>query len=572
MALIATSVVVLAAIAYLAWPRGAPVMHQEMRLQMAPPAGMRFVSVPAFSLDGRRIAFAAVPSSGGDARLFVKSLADIEAKELPETAGATYPFWSPDGRFIGFFAGGVMKRVSVASGNPVIVCEASPGRGGLWLEGDTIAFAPSTFGPLMRVSAGGGRPEPFTTITGEDISHRFPARLPGGRLMYYVVTKTPQNSGTRIVAEASPDRQISFITTSGSAEFVNGYLIFVRAPPGQHPLLAQPLRLDNGELTGEPIEIGRTRISETLGRHVFTTAPTGVIANLGPVDGVGQFTWMSRDGRTLDTVGEPAMQLGVELSPDGKQVATYRAGEVWTLNLARPVASRVTSGNGSRHAFWSPDGLAILTTFQGRGIATFDLVATSVATGEIETIGQFVNMVKTVAWMKDGRMAWIESNPSGTGTRVVTRSAGGKGATVFSEATRTEEARVSPDGRWIAYATDRSGRIEVEVRSFPDPGPRYPVSSEGGGYPRWRADGRELYFLSAAGRIMAASFTAAPAPVIGVPAVLFEVALIAHPDRGNFAEYEYDVNSDGTRFLVNRMVTPPQTSLSVTVDWNPPRP
>jgi Tol biopolymer transport system component len=225
----------------------------------------------------------------------------------------------------------------------------------------------------------------------------------------------------------------------------------------------------------------------------------------------------------------------------------------------------------NRHAFWSPDGLSLMTTFQGRGIATFDLVSTSVATGDVAVVGQFTNMVKMVGWMKDGRIAWIASDPSGTGTRIVTSRPGGEIATVLGDLTRTEEARVSPDGGWIAYATTRSGRHEVEVSSFPTAGPRYPVSSEGGGYPRWRSDGRELFFLSANNRLMAASFTAGPRPTIGKPAPLFEVTLIAHPDRGNFAEYEYDVNADGTRFLINRMVTPAQSSLAIVVDWNPPR-
>ena len=134
-----------------------------------------------------------------------------------------------------------------------------------------------------------------------------------------------------------------------------------------------------------------------------------------------------------------------------------------------------------------------------------------------------------------------------------------------------ETPRVSPDGRWIAYASDRSGRFEIEVTSFPEPGRRYPVSVEGGGYPRWRADGRELYFLSADSRLMAASFAAGTPPAIGTPAPLFEVRLIASPDSGIFTTYEYDVNADGSRFLINRMVSLPDESMTVIVDWNPPR-
>ena len=136
---------------------------------------------------------------------------------------------------------------------------------------------------------------------------------------------------------------------------------------------------------------------------------------------------------------------------------------------------------------------------------------------------------------------------------------------------RISEARVSPDGRWIAYASDRSGRFEIEVSSFPEPGHSYPVSVEGGGYPRWRADGRELYFLSADARMMAATFRPGTPPTIGTPAPLFEVRLIAHPDRMSFAHYEYDVNADGSRFLINRLVSAADTSMAIIVDWNPSR-
>ena len=197
----------------------------------------------------------------------------------------------------------------------------------------------------MRVNAAGGSPAPLTTLADDETGHRFPQRLPGRQLLYFSVNRAPEKSGTRLVTIDDPHRAITFIPTRGAAEYVKGFLVFVPAAPGgPYPVLAQRMTLPGGQLTGEPIEIGQTRISETLGRQVMATAPTGVVAMLGPVDGVGQFTWISRDGRVLDTVGEPASQLGVELSPDGQQVATFRSGEIWTMNLARPVPTRVTRG------------------------------------------------------------------------------------------------------------------------------------------------------------------------------------------------------------------------------------
>ena len=384
------------------------------------------------------------------------------------------------------------------------------------------------------------------------------------------MNRAPEKSGTRLITIDDPHQAIAYVETQGAAEYVNGFLLFVPASIGG-PVLAQRMTLPGGQLTGEPFEIGQARISETLGRHVMASSPTGVIAMLGPSDAVGQFTWIGRDGRPLDTVGEPARQLGVELSPDGQQVATLRSREIWTMSLARPVATRVTRGGPNRHPIWSPDGAHILSLFQGRGIGTFDLVTTSVATGDVETVRQHANGAKPVGWTRDGRLVWIEYGVAGRpGWSIWTRPANGQPVPVLRDG-GAETARVSPDGRWIAYASDRSGRFEIEVTSFPEPGRRYPVSVEGGGYPRWRADGREVYFLSADSRLMAASFAAGTPPTIGTPAPLFEVRLIASPDSGIFTTYEYNVNADGSRFLINRMVSLPDETMTVIVDWNPPR-
>lgn len=564
-------VAMLALVAYIFWPRSEEP-RREIRLQMPPPTGMRFVSVPAVSPDGRQLVFAAVPEAGGDARLWLRPLAATAATELPGTTGASYPFWSANSRFVGFFADGQLKRVALAGGNPVIVCEAPAGRGGLWLDDDTIVFASTAVSPLLRVNAAGGSPAPFTGLADDETGHRFPQRLPGRQLLYFSVNRAPEKSGTRLISIDDPHRAIAYVESRGAAEYVKGFLVFVPpAPGGPSPVLAQRMSLPGGLLTGEPFEIGQTRISETLGRHVVATAPTGVVAMLGPADGIGQFTWLSRDGRPLDTVGAPTFQFGVELSPDGQQVATFRSGEIWTMNLARPVATRVTRGGPNRHPIWSPDGSHIFTLFQGRGIGTFDLVTTSVATGDVETVRQARNMSKPMGWTRDGRLVWIEGDPSGLarGSSIWTKPTNGQPAAILREGALTYEARVSPDGRWIAFASNRSGRFEIEVSSFPEPGRRYPVSVEGGGHPRWRADGRELYFLSADARLMAATFSAGAPPTIGTPAPLFEVRLIAHPDRGNFAHYEYDVNADGSRFLVNRMILPPDTNMTVIVDWDP---
>jgi serine/threonine protein kinase/Tol biopolymer transport system component len=560
----------LAAIALLAvgawlFRPGSETPRQEVRLQMAPPPGMHFISVPAVSPDGRQLVFVAVPDAGGVGTMWLRPLAASTATELPGTTGASYPFWSPDGRAIGFFADGKLKRVSAGGGNSVVIGDATPGRGGLWLDDDTIVFAAGPFTPLMRVNAAGGASTALTTLASDETGHRFPQRVPGRQLLYFSVNRTPEKSGTRLVNIDDPNRSIAFHLTPGSAEYVKGFLVFPgRTVGGVYPLLAQRISLPEGRLAGDPLEIGRVRVSETLGRVVMATAPTGVIATLGPSDGIGQMTWMSRDGRVLETVGDAAGQLGVELSPDGQQVATHRPTDIWTMNLARPIPSRVTRGL-YRHPMWLPDGSRLLAVFQGRGIGTFDLVTVSVNSGEVQTIRENPTMVKPIGWGREGRIAWIE----GAAT-VWSKSADGQPEMFLRDGSQITEARISLDGRWVALASDRSGRFQVEVRAFPGSSAAYPVSEGGGGYPRWRADGRELFFLAPDGRLMAAAFTPGSSPTIGRPVPLFETQLIAHPDRGNFAAFEYDVSADGKRFLINRLVSPPENSLQIIIDWATP--
>jgi Tol biopolymer transport system component len=242
------------------------------------------------------------------------------------------------------------------------------------------------------------------------------------------------------------------------------------------------------------------------------------------------------------------------------------------LDLARPVANRVTA-ESNRHPIWSPDGARIASLFQGRGINTFDLVATSVTTGAVETLVQRPVMVRPMAWSREGQtIVFTQSVEKGNAVSISMMPVAepGKAAAYLHDGAQNLEARLSPDEKWIAYATDRSGRFEIEVQSFPIPGARHPISLQGGGYPRWRVDGRELYYLSADSHIMAVAVTPGDPPRFGNPARLFEVKLVAHPDRGNFAEYEYDVSADGSRLLINRQIAEPVTSMTIVLNWAPP--
>ena len=288
-----------------------------------------------------------------------------------------------------------------------------------------------------------------------------------------------------------------FFDGISAAGYVNGFIVFVRLGTPTS-VLAQQMTLPSGELRGEPFEVGRVRSSEAFGRSAMSTAASGVIASAGEPDAIGQFTWISRDGRQVGTIGTPETQLGVELSRDGERLATVRSNNIWTLDLARPVPSRVTLRNQSVHPVWSPDGTRIASMYM-LGTGTFDLEVTETSTGNVKTLiqGSTANM-KPVGWTPDGKSLVVIQTVDKSVERAIWTipvDDPGNASQYRRDGGQVLEARLSPDGKWIAYSTDVSGRFEVEVRSFPVPGAKHPISLEGGGYPRWRADGLELYFV-----------------------------------------------------------------------------
>jgi hypothetical protein len=245
-----------------------------------------------------------------------------------------------------------------------------------------------------------------------------------------------------------------------------------------------------------------------------------------------------------------AMQIGA-------RIGATEQGDTW-----QQLASRLVAG---RHAYRDE--------VPGRGIGTFDLEITSVATGSFTPLMESTLNVTPLGWTRDGQTLVFNQSqlntPAAIGIWTIGLGHPRKATPYLQEDAMNLEARLSPDDKWLAYATNRSGRFEIEVRSFPVPGPRYVVSLEGGGYPRWRADGRELYFIAGTSRVMAVSVTPGDPPRFSAPTPLFEVDLVTHPSRVFFAAFEYDVAADGSRFLVNRLVSPADTSMTIIVNWSP---
>lgn len=563
----AMGAVVLLTAAYWLGARRASPTADPVHLSLLPPDGTRFVSAPAVSPDGRRMAFVALPEQGV-AHLWIQQLATRGATMVADSGGATFPFWSPDSGVIGFFADRKLKRVEATeSAKPTVVCDAKAGRGGAWLEDGSIVFAPEERSPLMRVTASGS-PVLLTNLDSAhgELGHRFPQRLPNGQILYFVWGSN--KAGTRLASIDHADQEIAFYPGGGVAEYVNGWLLF----DDQHfSLVTRRLELPSGRLTGDRLAVGPIVDSGTLGRPAWSSSSAGVLALVDPWEAVGQFMWVTREGTVLDTLGPPMIQHGVELSPDRTRLATVRPpdGGLLVLDTDRKTASRATDET-TFHPVWTRDGTHVAFLGSNPSLNAWTLLLAPGTEGPAQPLVQdVVNLKKPIGWTPDDTFVWVQTNV-GSAVDIMMRPPGSPGAAIpyLRDGKRNLEGRLSPDGHWIAFSTDRSGRFEVVVQSFPTASGRYAISAEGGRFPRWRADGRELYFLSGS-QMMAVDITPGRVPPFGLARKLFEAKLVQAADQLALAGYEYDVSANGSRFLLNRIVREAVSSMTVILNWNP---
>ena len=529
-----------------------------------------FISDVALSPDGRRLAFTMSPSIGGRPSLWVRDLASDEMRQIPNAEEARFPFWSPDGRFIAFFGEGKLQSVNPSDGSLVTICDARQGVGGTWNRDGTIVFAPTGNSVLYRVAASGGEPVALTrlNVSRHEVAHRYPWFLPDGRHFLYLATDlgavAKGENAIRVGSlDGKTDRTVA--AAISNATYAAGNLLYAR----DANLVAQPFDLDRLATTGEPVLVAPLvdRASNWTGFFTFTSADQVILAARAFIP-LSRLGWYDRSGRPLSFVGEPSNFLSPRLSPDGRRIAVQipnvakSTSEIWTYDAV--------SGTGSKFVFapfwnadpmWSPDGSRVYFDSDRKvKVTRSDLWVRDVDGPEerayLETDDQWTPM----DWTRDGRylaalriplqernyQIWaIEAAPSK------------KLIPVATEAGDHGEARFSPDGRWIAYQSDESGALEVYVRPFPGAGGTWKVSSAGGMAPRWRGDGREIFYLTPEGKIVAVPVGGSPPFQMGAPAVLFSKL-----NNG------WDVTADGQRFLMNALPedtgSPPLTML---VNW-----
>ena len=543
-----------------------PVLEPgSVRFTLLPPPETRFATGPAqpaqsVSPDGRRLAFAA-SRSGTPGSLWVRELDSLEARPLPGTDRAGDLFWSPDGRFLAFFADGLLKKIDVSGGSAQVICEAPAAQGGTWNADDVIIYGSSP-GPLFRVSAMGGQPVALTTLDGsrKDTAHRRPYFLPDGRRFLYVAGP----SNTVYVGELDAHDGKPLVRADSKAVYAPpGYLLFVR----QGTLMAQAFDANTLETAGQPFSVAeQVGYNADNARAAFSVSDTGVLTIAsGDAGALGRFVWFDRSGRALETpTTEVAPYRNFDLSPDERQIAVQRTGDIWLLDVARGVLSRFTSDPGIEgDPIWSPDGRRLVFGSNRNGQS--DLFEKALS-GETETLLLASDEPKYPEdWSRDGRFIVYVSLTGGQDLWILPLPEDRKPFVFVENPFTKDEPHFSPDGRWLAYYSNESGRAEVYAQPFPGPGERVRVSTSGGSQPRWRKDGSELFYLDLDGRLMAVTLKAGSALELGVPKVLFQTPITAATPTID----QYAVTADGERFVVLAPVDgdAPQSPITVILNW-----
>ncbi|HKD07272.1 MAG TPA: protein kinase [Bryobacteraceae bacterium] len=598
---LALAALALAALAFLHL-RGTPPETKRVQFTLDPPSGNQYTNLfggVAVSPDGRYLVFTAAKGNEPP-RIWLRPIGSLDARPLPGTEGGNFPFWSPDGKSLAFFSRGdnKLERIDIAGGSPIVIADApwGAGAGGTWNADGIILFA-STAG-LRRVAASGGASSLLTIVNlpRRETLHSHPQFLPGGKTFLYFITSS--DSSIRGVYAASLDRpqgRTRILAADSKAIYAAGHegqpaaLLWLQ----DQTLMAQAFDAGHLRFAGDPVrvaegiaspgpnnpsalsfDIGRSQ-DAAGGRASFWASDSGLLMYFGgnPARN-SKLVWTSRDGKRLEEAAPEDRYESLDLSPDGKRVVFARSDsgyktDVWIYDLGRKVSTRLTFSPNERIPVWSPDGRYIVYDSDRGGVRQLFRKEAS-GGGREERLTSGPDNKFATDWSPDGKYIVFDEFSPGTGQDLwalpADADASGERTPVPLLQTPFAElhGRVSPDGKWLAYQSNESGKDEIYVRTFPSGGEKFLVSNGGGTRPVWRNDGREVFYNTSGAptRLMAASVRLAPAGLeVGTPHELFAITALL----GNSAK-PWDVSADGQRFLIEEQTGAAQ-QLTVVQNW-----
>jgi eukaryotic-like serine/threonine-protein kinase len=588
MAAAALSTLALAAVATMLFREAAP-QASVVRFQVASPDGAAFPrGEMALSSDGRKLVFIASAAGGGatQSSLWIRSFDSLEARPLPGTESGTFPFWSPDGRFVAFTANGKLKKVDVSGGPPQTLCNV-PGNfpsAGFWHSDGTLFFGAGRLG-ILRVSQAGGDPAPVIKMdpAAGEAAYSSPHLMPDGRHILVLISfEAVEKDAVFLISLDGKEKKLlvatgrSFGYAPPSGKEASGHLLFLR----QETLMDQPLNPRSYELAGEPFPVAE-HVRFSRYSSFFTVSPSGALAyRVGAGGGFRQLTWFDRAGNT-EPMG-PAAEYGpIALSRDGTRAAVTETDaqsaniDLWLFDLARGIPTRFTIDEAEdSDPVWSPDGRTVAFSSRRDRFAAL-YVKDSAGAAREERLHEVEDIERPTDWSPDGRYLlytrgartalklWVLADPLDPAKR--------KAEVYLDTPYSTSEGQFAPVSagppRWVAYTSDESRQgYEIFVQSFPAGAGKFQISTGGGTQPRWRRDGKELFYMATDGKMIAVDVKTSPRFEAGIPRVLFE-SHMSNPIAQT--AYRHDVTPDGRRFLLNmqRQTNARAEAITVVLNW-----
>lgn len=534
----------------------------------------------ALSPDGTMLAFVAVDSLG-NSLLYLRFLSTTEARALKNTEGALRPFWSPDNRFIGFFTGdNKLKKIDISNGSVIAISNASSSRGGSWNQGDVIIFSSSDNPSIFRVSANGGTSTPVTRLdtTRHESAHRWPIFLPDGKHFFFStrINRTGSHKDDAIFVASLDSTFVPKMLTKATSNlaYVNGYLIYHNGAT----LVAHLFDSDKLQLMGDAITIVDHVSFDALSSHAgFSVSQNGILAYHSGFskDSGTDFIWRSRNGNRIGGFRGSSIYADVNISPDGTKVAIKEwnlkkdGQDIWIYEIGRDAWTRFTVNGRNFTPVWSPDSKMIAYGSHVKNPSgRYPLyVRAASGAGDAISILESKFILFPNDWSSDGKYIsyntslnnsadlWILPMSS-SGDKVA-----GQSFPFLQSDPNESSAAFSPDGKWIAYHSNESGRFEIYIRPFPGPGGKWQVSTKGGGNPKWRGDGKELFFNSLENNnVMSAEIKTSGSSIeVRNERVLFKLESDI---------YDYHVTNDGQKFLFNRPhLNDASMPVTLVVNW-----